>query len=134
MLNPFPELLSYGLLAPFLLRIVLGFIFIDLGFLKFKTEKTRWIASFETLGIKPADFFVPLYAVLQIIGGLMLLMGFYTQIAALGFVILTGIELLIEWKTREILKRDLVFYLLLFVISLSILITGAGAFAFDLPL
>jgi uncharacterized membrane protein YphA (DoxX/SURF4 family) len=134
MLNPFPELLNYALLAPLLLRVVVGLIFLDLGFLKFRSEKERWMASFETLGLKPTDLFVSLYGALQIIGGLMFIFGFYTQIAALFFVLATGTELYVEWKAREILKRDMVFYLLVFVISLSLLLTGAGAFAIDLPL
>ena len=134
MLNPFPDLLVYSMLAPFILRVVVGFIFLDLGLLKFREEKKRWLASFETLGLRPADFFVPLYGFLQITGGVMFLLGFWTQIAALGFVIFTGIELYIEWSAREVLKRDMVFYLLLFVISRSLLLTGAGAYALDIPL
>lgn len=134
MLNPFPELLNFSLLAPLILRVVLGLILIDVGFLKFKSEKDRWLASFDTLGLRPADFFVPLYAVLQIVGGALLIMGLWTQIAALAFVIFSGIELYVEWKAREILKRDLVFYLLVFTISLSLLLTGAGGFALDRPL
>lgn len=134
MLNPFPELLNFSLLAPLILRVVLGLILIDVGFLKFKSKKDRWLASFDTLGLRPADFFVPLYAVLQIVGGALLIMGLWTQIAALAFVIFSGIELYVEWKAREILKRDLVFYLLVFTISLSLLLTGAGGFALDRPL
>lgn len=134
MLNPFPELLNYALLAPFLLRAVVGLIFLDLGILKFKGEKARWISSFETLGVHPADLLVGLYGALQVVGGIMLLVGVYTQIAALFFVLSTGIELYIEWQAREVLKRDITFYLLLFVISLSLLLTGAGAYAIDLPL
>jgi uncharacterized membrane protein YphA (DoxX/SURF4 family) len=134
MLNPFPELLNYSLLAPFILRVVVGFIFLDLGLLKFRSEKERWIASFETFRLRPADLFVALYGSLQILGGVMFIVGAWTQIAALGFVIFTGSELYIEWKMREVLKRDLTFYLLLFIISLSLLLTGAGAYAIDLPL
>lgn len=134
MLNPFPELLNYALIAPLLLRLVVGLIFVDLGFLKFKSEKLRWVSSFEALGLRPADLLVPLYATLQVVGGVMLLVGAYTQVAALFFVLSTGAELYVEWKAREVLKRDMVFYLLIFVISLSLLFTGAGAYAIDLPL
>ncbi|MEK7186993.1 MAG: DoxX family protein [Patescibacteria group bacterium] len=134
MLNPFPELLSFSLLGPFVLRVVLGLIFLDLGILKFRGEKIRWLASFEALNIHPADLMLAVYALLQIVGGLFLIAGFWTQIAALVLAIFSGVELSIEWKAREILKRDFIFYLLLFAISLSLLITGAGAFAFDIPL
>jgi len=134
MLNPFPELLTYSFFAPFILRVVVGLIFVDLGMLKFRGEKERWLASFETLNLRPADLLLSLYAALQIIGGIMLLVGLWTQVAALAFVIFTGTELYIEWKAREILKRDLVFYALIFAISLTLLLTGAGAFAIDIPL
>lgn len=134
MLNIFPNFLNYALLAPFILRVVLGLIFVDLGALKFRSEKSRWMTSFDTLGLRPASLFVPLYALLQVIGGILLIIGLWTQVAALIFVIFTGIELYIEWSAREVLKRDMVFYFLLFVISVSILLTGAGAYALDMPL
>src|SRR3989344_6325252 len=134
MLNPFPELLYLSLLGPFILRVILGLIFIDLGLLKLKGEKERWLAIFETVGLRPNTFFVPLYGLLQIAGCIMLIVGFWTQVAALGFAISSGIELYVEWRDKEILKRDFVFYLLLFVISVSLLVTGAGAYAIDIPL
>ena len=124
----------YSLLGPFILRVVVGLIFIDLGFLKFRSEKERWLASFETLRLRPADLLLPIYALLQIVGGALLVIGLWTQVAALIFVIFTGIELYVEWKAGEILKRDMVFYLLIFIISLSLLLTGAGTYAIDIPL
>jgi hypothetical protein len=60
--------------------------------------------------------------------------GLYTQIAALAFVILSGIELYTEFTEGNVLRRDIVFYLLVFAISLSLLLSGAGAFAKDIPL
>lgn len=134
MLNPFPELLTYGILAPFLLRIVVGLLFIDLGALKLKGEKTRWLKTFEALSLHPAEPLLKGYASLQIIGGVMLVLGFWTQVAALAFVISTGIEIYLEWKEQVLLKRNIVFYVLVFTICLSLLLTGAGAFAIDLPL
>ncbi len=134
MLNPFPELLTYSLMGPFILRVVLGLIFLDLGILKFRSEKARWIASFQSLHLNPADILVSVYATLEIVGALMLAFGLYTQIAALAFIIFTALEFYIEYKDASILKRNIVFYLLLLAISVSILLTGAGAFAFDIPL
>jgi uncharacterized membrane protein YphA (DoxX/SURF4 family) len=119
MLNPFPELLTYSTFAPFILRAVLGLVFLDLGVMKLRRVRLGW---------------VPALGLLEVIGALMLFAGFYTQIAALAIVITTGIELYIEWKDSQVLKGDFVFYLLLFAISLSLLLTGAGAFAKDIPL
>ncbi|MDB5254072.1 MAG: hypothetical protein JWL80_138 [Parcubacteria group bacterium] len=134
MLNPFPSLLAYSMLAPFILRLVLAFIVIDLGILKFNKEKHRWNQTLAALHLNPANLVRQILGGVEVIGGLMLVFGVYTQIAALAFVILFGAEFYIEWKDKSILKRDLVFYLLVMVISLSILLTGAGAFAFDIPL
>lgn len=134
MLNPFPELLMFSTFGPLILRLLLGLVFIDLGLLKFRDEKEGWFASFEAFGLRPASLLVPLYALLQIVGGLLLIAGLWTQIAALAFVIFSGVELFVEWRAREILKRDVVFYLFIFVISLSLLVTGAGAYALDIPL
>lgn len=124
----------YSALGPLILRLVLGLLFIDLGVLKLRGEKEGWFSAFEALGLRPTNFFVPFYAILQIVGGFFFIMGLWTQVVALAFVIFSGLELYVEWKAREVLKRDLVFYLFVFVVSLSILLTGAGAFAIDIPL
>ena len=133
MLNPFPELLSYSLIAPLVLRLALGLIFINLGYLKFTSERTSWVGFFKTTFL-PASISVQVLALIQIVGGLMLLLGFFTQVAALVFVIITSIELFIEKRDPILLRRGFVFYLLLFAISLSLLLTGAGFLAIDLPL
>jgi uncharacterized membrane protein YphA (DoxX/SURF4 family) len=134
MLNPFPELLTYSLLAPFILRVTLGFILVNLGYLKLKSEKSRWEIIFEMLHIKEKSLATKILAYVEIIGGLALIAGFYTQIAALVFVILFGIEFFIEKREVTLMKRDIVFYTVMFVIALSLLFSGAGFFAFDLPL
>lgn len=135
MLNPFPSLLTYGLLAPFLLRITIGFILANLGYLKLTKEKESLSLLFGIAGLrKYKEFGTIAVGVIEIVGGLMLIAGFYTQIAALIFVVLVGMEMYIEHADAGLLKRNLVFYVLLFVIALSLMVTGAGFLAFDLPL
>src|SRR3989338_8179914 len=134
MLNTFPYLLSFGLVAPFLLRVVLGFLFINLGRAKFGPEKERWYKSLDPLSFKSKDFWLNLIGSIEILGGILLIIGLYTQITALIFSILTLAELYIEYREPEVLARNIVFYLLVFVISLYLLFSGAGFWAFDLPL
>jgi uncharacterized membrane protein YphA (DoxX/SURF4 family) len=134
MLNPFPDLLVYSLVAPFIIRVVLGLIFIDLGILVFKGEKTRWKTSFTTLRIPRPEIAVKALGVIQVLGGAMILIGLYTQIAALILALLTFAEAYFEYRDPTILKRSLVFYVLIFASLLSLLFSGAGAFAFDIPL
>jgi putative oxidoreductase len=131
--NIFPELFSFTLIAPLILRVVLGFIFLNLGVLKLGKERGGWISSLNILGIKPASFFALLLGILEIIGGLLLIVGAYTQLVALVLAIIALSELFIEYKEESILKRDLVFYLLLTAICVSLLLTGAGLFAIDIP-
>jgi uncharacterized membrane protein YphA (DoxX/SURF4 family) len=134
MLNPFPEILAWGGLAPFILRLVLGFLFINLGFLKLTREKSRWESFFKILHIGSADLITKLFGFIEMIGGIMLVIGFYTQIAALVFAVITFMEGYLEYKEETLLERTLPFYILIFTISLSLLFSGAGFFAFDLPL
>ena len=134
MLNTFPSLLTFSLLAPLILRVVLGLIFINLGYLELTSEKKRWADFFETVHIKPAVFFVILVGLIEIVGGFFLLAGFLTQVTALIFAIITFGEFYAEYREETLLKRDLIFYLLMFAISLSLLLSGDGIFAIDLPL
>ncbi len=134
MLNPFPDLLTYSLLSPFILRLIAGIIFIDLGFLTFRSEQQRWINIFKTLRIPSPVISTKVLGIIEVVGGIMYILGFYTQIAALVLTIFTLIGTYIEYKDPSVLKRNIAFYIMLFGISLSLLLSGAGAFAIDIPL
>lgn len=134
MLNPFPDLLVYSMLAPFILRIVAGLVFIDLGILLFKGEKERWLTSLSVLRIPNPKMTAKILGGIEVIGGVALIFGFYTQIAALVLALLTFCEAYVEYKYPIVLKRNLVFYVMLLAIVLSLLLSGAGRPAFDLPL
>lgn len=134
MLNIFPDLLTYGLLGPAILRLVLGIIFINLGYLHLTKEKERWNKFFEIIKLKPAELIGRVYALIEIAGGILLVIGLYTQVAALIFAVLSLIEIIVEYREPIILKRNIVFFILIFAISVSLLLTGAGRPAFDLPL
>ncbi len=133
-LNTFPDLLTFSILSPFILRIVLGVIAMNLGYLKLTKEKIDWQELFETINIHPANFFVKVLALIEITGGLMLVIGAYTQITAIIFAVLFFCEAVLEYRESDLEKRNLTFYILMFTISLSLVFLGAGAFAIDLPL
>lgn len=134
MLNPFPDLLTYSLLAPFILRLVAGLIFINLGVLLFKGEKERWLVSLSTLNVPGPKLVIKIFSAIEAVGGAMLIAGYYTQVVALVLALFTFAETYIEYKDPAILKRNFVFYIMLLAILLSLLLSGAGAFAIDLPL
>lgn len=89
---------------------------------------------FETIHFKPTQLFVTLLAVIEIVSGAFLVVGYLTQVAALVMAVILFAEGYVELKDGALLKRDIVFYTLLLVICISLLLTGAGTLAFDLPL
>ena len=133
-LNVFPDLLMFDRLAPLILRVVIGLILADVGYLKFKGELARWKLFFEGFGIKGKDIFVKIFGFIEILGGMALILGLYTQAAALVIALITFIEAYAEYKDSALVKRNIVFYILLLAISISLLFTGAGSFSLDLPL
>lgn len=133
-LNTFPDLLTFSILSPFILRVVLGLIVINLGFLKLGKEQSSWQKLFELIHFRPSVYFVKLFAYLEIGGGLLLLAGAYTQLTAMVFAVLFFCEAVLEYREESLEKRNLTFYILIFAIALSLIFTGAGAFAFDLGL
>jgi len=133
-LNTFPDLLTFSTLSPLILRVVLGLITINLGFLKLGKEHVIWQELFETINIHPSKFFIKVFAFIEVIGGIMLIAGSYTQLTAIIFAILFFCEAVLDYRESELEERDLTFYILVFSISLSLIFLGAGAFAIDLPL
>src|SRR5262245_31456994 len=126
MLNVFPDLLSFGLIGPFLLRVVLGLVLLDLGYLNFKDERRRWAQILELVHLRPGEFYAKALGTIQIVVGIALIVGIYTQVAALIFSIISLAEIWIEYREPALLKRNIVFYILMFAISFSLLFTGAG--------
>ncbi|MEI6420402.1 MAG: DoxX family membrane protein [bacterium] len=130
----FPDFLSYGGLSPLLLRLVLGLILLNLGFLKLSGERVGWIMFLRAMRIpRPKEVCTALGAV-EIVTAVLFFAGLYTQAAALVVVILSFTQFFIESREPALLRRDLVFYFLLLTLAASLFITGAGPYAIDLPL
>jgi len=89
---------------------------------------------FEKIGLKPGIFFVLLIGVIEFVAGILLVIGLYTQIAAIVIAFLMLEATLIKLKNRKSLPNDAAFYFILFVSAVSLIFSGAGLFAFDFPL
>ena len=134
MLSIFPSLLILGIFAPFILRVAVGVYFFYTGYQHLQVEQgsvMREVAQKYERFAKPIVIFA---ALIEIVIGLSLAVGFLTQFAALiGMIYI----LKLLWFKKDypvFVKRERVFYLMVFVILLSLLLTGAGAPAIDLPL
>lgn len=135
MLNTFPELLNYSLLSPTLLRWVLAFVLITTAVEILKPSKRALFAAYFSSKDYPLANFLPWkFGIAQIILGVFFFFGMFTQIAALISVYTLFALFFIENRAERILPHTSAFYLLMIVIALSLLFTGAGAFAVDLPL
>lgn len=134
MLNVFPDLLTFALLGPFVLRVTVGIILLVFAYthLVQRREAIRMALSERWKSLGP--IFVWYLGTFEAIAGVLLVIGFLTQIAAL-LVIVISLKMLVLKKKHAVLARHgTVAYILILAIALSLLVTGAGAFAFDLPL
>ncbi|HEV7449402.1 MAG TPA: DoxX family membrane protein [Candidatus Paceibacterota bacterium] len=135
MLNTFPMLL-YPFFAPLILRVAVGLLFVGVGVRTWRHAARLAEVSVPVLGKQAwVPYFVGLF---ELALGLMFLAGWYTQVAAIIAII--GV---IKYAVyRRWWPQVLAGYfpvspttaVLLAVICLSLLISGAGAFAQDLPL
>ncbi len=133
MINAFGDLLSYSAFSPLILRVALGLFFIYFSIKKFKnTEQAS--GFFESINFKPGKFFSVVFALLEGVGGLLLVIGLWTQIVVLIFAAILLGTLFIKWRAPEKLPGSIGYYFLLFIIAISLIFTGAGFLAFDLPL
>jgi putative oxidoreductase len=112
-----------------LARVAAGAVFVVFGVGKFSQHATE-VESFETYGLPSPDAFVYAIGVLEIVGGLMLIAGLLTRLAALalagdmvGAIVVSGV------KEGEVISLTLAPALL--VTMLLLLWAGPGAWALD---
>ena len=130
----FPTLLDFSFFAPLLLRLTLGIYVLAIGF-SAHHKNVKIIASEGVVAevkpeLTPAEM---AYRAVFILAGFSLVLGLYLQISTIVIAILLLVSIVDKRArlTNEIARAELT---LLLVIALSLIVTGAGPFAFDLPL
>ena len=132
MLSLFPQILFLSSFSATILRVTAALVLLYLAYVHFSNKR----AASEELStlIGGANVIIYIYALLELGVAVALFVGAWTQLAALvGFVIAIK-ALFIRRSLRELKPLSQLSYALLAVICLSVFITGAGVFAFDLPL
>jgi uncharacterized membrane protein YphA (DoxX/SURF4 family) len=132
MLNPFPQLLTYTFFAPTLLRVAAALVLFYLVYSHYTHRGQIAKVRFPLVG--GGAWVVWLSLIIETAAGLALFFGYGTQWAAIVGA-LFGLKYTIwagKYPTYFVLSR--IAALLLLVICLSLLITGAGAMGFDVPL
>lgn len=129
----FPHLLDYQMLGIFLLRVTLGFIFVRFWYFKTTFKKIGLSHLFKDFDLHSKSTLRSLIAPLLGIAGLLLVIGLYTQGAAIVTGLLSTFAAFIKWRKPSSHPGNTIeLYIILAVASFALLFLGAGAFAVDL--
>lgn len=134
MLNIFPDLLTYGLVSATIVRLIVGFVLIKFGISTISTHRKAAIKKLIENKYPSPETMVWILGFIKIITGAFLIFGFLTQVATLVAAYIFLNLLIIDDQEDEIFKQTDLFYLIMILLSVSLLFSGAGFFAMDLPL
>ena len=114
-------------------RIATGIIFMVHGGQKLFVYGFAGVTgAFTQMGIPMPGITGPLVALLEFFGGLALVIGLLTRLAAFGLAInMLGAILLVHIAAGFFMPNGYEFALLLFAVSLALVIAGPGRFAVD---
>ena len=117
-------------LALLFLRCGLSLVFVFHGYSKLFGKTAVWVSAFERLGLP--GYFVYIVGVIEVFGGLMLILGLYTPVAALLLVLDMAAAM---WKYNFsegiYAVREYELPLVLGLAALVLATTGAGRFSLD---
>ena len=125
-----PRQLALGIA---LVRIITGVIFIAHGYMKFFVMGIAGTTGFfSQVGVPAPSLMAPFVATLEVAGGIALVIGLLTRLAALGLAIdmLVAI-LLVRLKGGFFAPNGAEFEILLCVACVALVIAGAGALSVD---
>lgn len=115
------------------LRMVVGVIFLAHGSQKLFTFGLDGVASgFGEMGVPYAEIVGPSIAFLEFFGGIFLIFGLFTRLAAFLLACDVAVAMaLVHFKSGFFLPNGYEFVLLLMVSGLSLTLAGAGAWSLD---
>ena len=132
MLNTFPHLLVLGFYAPMIIRVAVALAFFYVAYAQFGRREEIEQMSFPVVGETSLASWVSI--IFHIIVGAMLLFGYYTQIAAILSILALIKSFILKKYYPHLIPLSRSSLLLLIAMCLSLLLSGAGALAQDLPL
>ncbi len=120
-MNALVPLLGYPDMAPLLLRLAIGIVFLVHGFPKLKNMNS----------------FMGFIGICETLGGAALILGFLTQWAALGLAIImvgAAYKKVFEWKVPffTLEKMGWEYDFVLFAGNLALIFMGPGAYSVDM--
>ena len=131
----FPDLFTYSFIAIFVLRAFVGFMFLSFAHQTYRYERAQYKTFFHRFSKKGASSFLWFAFAIELILGIAILVGYYTQLAALIGGTLLLVAFFVKKKLPALLPYSTPsFYFMFCILTFSFLFLGPGAFAFDYPL
>jgi putative oxidoreductase len=123
--------------AVILVRLMVGWVFLSEGIQKFLFPLTLGVGRFERIGIPAPHFFAPFVGVVEIVCGLLLVVGLLTRLASIPLLINIAVAILTTkvpllskvgfWATMHEGRTDFCMVLgLLFLVGM-----GSGKISLD---
>ncbi len=125
-LNIFPNLFAFGFVAVFLLRVTAGTIFMYFGYTKIYKDKERRVSFFNKIGFGKGKIFFWIVSLTELVGGIFLVAGFFIQVTALILSAIIMGAICTKIRKPNLLDNSLEFFVLLFIVLVSLLFLGAG--------
>lgn len=123
-------LLSFSDYALFLLRIAFGAVFLVHGWPKIRDLKQN-AQNFDGMGFKPGALWGTIAALLEVIGGIALLVGLLTQVVALLIALEMVVATLWKKKNKQPFIGGYEFDVVLVAAGLVLATQGGGVWALD---
>ena len=112
-----------------ILRIILGLVLIVHGWPKIKNLSAN-AQNFVAMGFKPAKFWGTIAAVVEFLGGLLLILGFLTQLVAF-FVVIQFVVAILKVKIKQNFVGGYELDLLILGAALLLMTVGGGFYGLD---
>jgi len=115
--------------ALLLLRVALGAILITHGWPKISNIK-KTSKSFKDMGFVPSSFWASVTALVEFVGGILIILGLGTQLVSL-LVFIEFLVILITVKKDAVFKGEVEFDLLILASAFMLTTIGGGNYSLD---